>query len=203
MKYASGDLETTGLIAGIHQITEIAIVVDDLNEPKPILELPFFTTYVSHKHDLLWSMGALLMFKGRLEEYDKAIKTPVDDVVDVVTRFLADNFIPLGLRSEHRNHELDLAQLRKQKVTFAGKNFASFDRSFLNVLPNSEELMRVIHHRCFDPCSLYFGLQDNVLPSTETCKQRAGISGGVSHRALDDARDVVRLIRAKHGISIL
>ena len=39
--------------------------------------------------------------------------------------------------------------------------------------------------------------EDNVPPSLEECKKRAGLKGMVSHTALSDAMDVVMLVRNK------
>lgn len=198
MKYASLDIETTGLYADKHQVTELAVVIDDLSDPKPIDSLPYFSTYVGHDEDLVWNMFALLMFKDRLKEYDEATKMPMSNLAANVMAFLGKQLLSGILLSYSEFYEA----LKKRKVTFAGKNFASFDNRFLAALPNGQMLTNIASHRCFDPGSLYFELGDTSLPSTEVCMRRAGISGTVSHRALDDARNVIRLIRYKHGISI-
>jgi hypothetical protein len=38
-------------------------------------------------------------------------------------------------------------------------------------------------------------INDESIPSLDQCKQRAGIDGVVTHNALEDAMDVVMLIR--------
>jgi inhibitor of KinA sporulation pathway (predicted exonuclease) len=39
---------------------------------------------------------------------------------------------------------------------------------------------------------------DKVPPSLDTCLERAGIQSVVTHKALDDARDVIRVLRKKY-----
>lgn len=76
--------------------------------------------------------------------------------------------------------------------TAAGKNFASFDLQFLNRLPGFENVK--IKHRCIDPAMLYWrGGED--LPSTAECCRRAGLPDAVAHTAVEDARQVIQLVR--------
>ncbi len=83
----------------------------------------------------------------------------------------------------------------------AGKNYASFDDRFLQQLPGGEDLHRF--HRCIDPGMRYWNPRiDKVPPDTKTCLQRAGIDTEVQHEAIDDALDVIRLIRTSVGIGI-
>src|SRR5436190_20349318 len=49
MKYASIDLETTGLNWDKNQIIEIGIVLDDWDNVRPIDQLPTFHCYVTHE----------------------------------------------------------------------------------------------------------------------------------------------------------
>lgn len=203
MKYVSLDLETTGLDRFNHVITEFAMVIDDLKNPRPVETLPAITAYVGHDGDLVWQLPAMIMFKDRLEEYSKAEKVCVKDVVARILSFLPafmiDNFAKKSQDSAFNAVE----ELKKQKVTFAGKNFASFDKGFLSELPFSEDLMGIMHHRSIDVGTLYFDPKiDDVIPSTEECKKRAGLKGKVAHKALDDALDVVRLIRSKYKIAL-
>jgi hypothetical protein len=39
---------------------------------------------------------------------------------------------------------------------------------------------------------------DDVVPSLDSCKKRASIEGEVTHNALEDAWDVVKLLRTKY-----
>ena len=83
-----------------------------------------------------------------------------------------------------------------EKIVVAGKNYASFDASFLRKLTNWGKHVNV-HHRILDPAAMYWQPEiDGVqLPDTKTCMERAGIVGDVAHTAVEDAQVVVRLIR--------
>lgn len=82
-------------------------------------------------------------------------------------------------------------------VTPAGKNFSSFDRRVLEQAGFFEELRGVtFRHRAIDPATAYFRRGDKALPDLATCLQRAGIDKKeVAHDALEDALDVVRVVR--------
>jgi inhibitor of KinA sporulation pathway (predicted exonuclease) len=81
-------------------------------------------------------------------------------------------------------------------INVAGKNFASFDKNFLVKLPNWTSRIQ-IRQRIMDPAILFMAWKtDQSLPNLNRCIERAGLSGEVSHDAVDDAIDVVRVIRA-------
>jgi hypothetical protein len=88
------------------------------------------------------------------------------------------------------------------KFTAAGKNFAAFDLQFLNnkfdlTGPRANQMK--IHHRVIDPAMLYFDpTTDTELPNLQTCMDRAGIEDTVDHTGLDDALQVVKLLRHKY-----
>ena len=81
---------------------------------------------------------------------------------------------------------------RSNKVTFAGKNVASFDLPRLSLLNDFNKIS--YHHRCLDPSILYFEEGDECLPDTKLCMDRAGLSGEVAHTAKEDAIIVAKLI---------
>lgn len=79
-------------------------------------------------------------------------------------------------------------------LTPAGKNFASFDRQFLKRLPRFEQVVR-LSHRTLDPAVLFWHSEDEKLPDSKTCYERAGLNSKVAHTAVEDALAVVRLVR--------
>ena len=79
-------------------------------------------------------------------------------------------------------------------LTPAGKNFASFDRQFLKRLPRFEQVVK-LSHRTIDPAILFFRLDDDRLPDSKTCYERAGLDNKVAHTAVEDALAVVRLVQ--------
>ncbi len=58
-------------------------------------------------------------------------------------------------------------------------------------------------HRAIDPGMLYWQPGDFKVPSMATCMQRAGRGiAAVKHEALEDAREVIRLVRLKFGVAL-
>jgi oligoribonuclease len=89
--------------------------------------------------------------------------------------------------------------MEKIYLTCAGKNFGTFDKRFLEKLPHWKEVFG-IHSRTLDPAILYVDWEsDKIIPSMIECKTRAGVPGIVTHNALEDAWDVVQLLRKKYG----
>jgi hypothetical protein len=83
-------------------------------------------------------------------------------------------------------------------ITVAGKNFASFDKLFLERLPRWKQAIR-IKQRILDPAILYVDWKtDSDVPNLLKCKERAGINGTVTHNALEDAWDVIEVLRKKY-----
>lgn len=82
-------------------------------------------------------------------------------------------------------------------LVVAGKNAAGFDIPFVKLLPDIPKF----HHRVIDPGMMYFDPRnDNVPPDLKECKKRAKLPEHVSHEALDDAWDVIQLVREKYPL---
>ncbi len=73
----------------------------------------------------------------------------------------------------------------------AGKNFPSFDKVFLEKMPNWK--LRFAH-RFLDPSMFYVKGTDEHIPSTDLCLERAGLGIVTDHTALADAVNVAKLI---------
>ena len=83
-------------------------------------------------------------------------------------------------------------------LNVAGKNFGTFDKLFLEDLPWWKKIIRT-RQRVIDPSILFVDwLEDNALPSLTKCKERGGVEGIVTHNALEDAWDVVELLRKNY-----
>ena len=87
------------------------------------------------------------------------------------------------------------SRTEKAVITVAGKNFASFDKLFLQKLPRWKQLIHT-RSRVIDP-SIYFTNWDLDIapPGLSLCKERAGLNSHVTHDALEDAWDVILLLR--------
>ena len=183
MIYFSIDLETTGLNPEENQIIEFAAVMDDLKNPKPIEGLPYFHTYITHEKYTGNPFALSLhgeIFK-RINEKDSSFE--YTDAYELGARF---KFFLL----KHMDFDG-----KRPRINVAGKNFGSFDLQFLK---KTSLLSQVdIGHRFLDPSMLYMTKEDKVLPSTEECLKRIGKTPSGLHKALDDAKDVIELIRAK------
>ncbi len=185
-KYVSIDLETTGLDPETCQILEIGAVIDDW---KPGVEdLPTFHCYVDN--GLIQGEPYGLSMHSKILRYIATGGKGAEEEVPILTPDSVAGWFLEWLHEHDINPD-------KRHITAAGKNFASFDRQFLKRLPDWTDFIKT-QHRCIDPGNLYWDprVDGQGLPSTETCKKRAGTPGEVAHTAVEDAFDVVRLIRA-------
>lgn len=172
------DIETTGLDFENDQILEIAIIeVDsfDFSEKRSLC--------LRIVHDRIrGQMPALIMNQELIKKI--YMRTPEEGVKYVKPGEVSEeimNFFPDSLLDTH---------------TFAGKNIASFDIPFLRAKGYLDDMLK-IHRRYLDPSILYWDPNtDDSLPNLGLCKKRAGYKPTVNHTALEDARDVVNLIRS-------
>lgn len=215
MKIFSLDIETTGLDETTNQIIEIGGVIDDLEDPQSIDQLPEFHCYVVHPEytvsEYVLGMhsdsGIWKRLQQRPDGYDYL--TP-EQAVDQLAKFVYEQYITHEKRGNHplNGSKLSWAQARypenywssfqpdcfPMSVVTAGKNFGSFDLRFLKTLPGLNEMIR-FHHRTFDPGPLYTRIDDDSIPNMDTCLERAGIDEKVPHHAVEDSKLVVKLIR--------
>lgn len=83
-------------------------------------------------------------------------------------------------------------------INVAGKNFGTFDKLFLERLPRWKQLIKM-RNRILDPAILFVDWKsDEALPGLNLCKQRSSVEGVVTHNALEDAIDVVSVLRTKY-----
>jgi oligoribonuclease len=187
MRYISIDIETTGLDPEKNDIIEFGAVIDDLKELKPLEELPRFHTYIL-KTEYIGQPFPLAMhtqiFKRIADKEPGFQYTYPNKLGKAFKDFLLQNgFSP----KEGSNHIT---------VNVAGKNFAAFDLQFLKRLPKFCDDIR-FSTRVLDPSILYFNIDDKRLPDMAECLNRAGIVKAVQHTSIEDALDVIRLLRHK------
>ena len=171
MIFYSLDIETTGVNPETDQILEVAILEVDSTDFSILRTLHF---YVRNE---------------RLEGSPYAINMN-KDIIDKIVSGEVDSYFPSNVS------KLVLDFLPDSKVTFAGKNVTTFDIPFLKkYVPELQ-----YHHRSIDPTILFFDPQvDITLPDLSKCKVRAGLSPNVSHTAIDDAKDIVDLLKFYYG----
>lgn len=180
--YISLDLETTGLEPDYCQILEVGAVFDFPHVP--LADCPTFHTYVRHKtivgdpFALGLNANILKRIAAQPKEYNFCC---LDDVMVLLSTWINKHW-----------------PMREKKVTFAGKNFGSFDLQFLKRLPSASLLN--YNHRSYDIGTMYFDpLIDEVPPNLSECLGRAGYQRQVAHEALADAMAVAKLVRFKYG----
>lgn len=190
MKYVSIDLETTGLDPDTCDVIEFAAVVDDTLKPDiPVEQLPSFRRLV--RREIYRGEPYALAMHGDLLREAAGTTQPA----------CSPEMLYADFRQWCKEREL-IGRWNEppQKILVAGKNFAGFDLRFLRRMRDDEGIRgawdEIFSHRVLDPAMLFALAEDDRPPSLEQCLDRAGFVKSVSHQALDDARDVVRCIRA-------
>jgi len=188
MKYISIDLEACGLITDRHSILEFGAVLDDLQNPLPIEELPRYHCYFLpiNDGDFIGSPYALSMHPKifrRIAEREEGY----------------DYYSPLKFGYSFKQFLLKNgyeAENDRVIINVAGKNFGSFD---LQVLDKQTDLKKhvKIRHRFLDPGAMFATKDDDAVPGTEQCLKLIGEEPHVAHTAIEDAIDVIKLVRYK------
>lgn len=210
MKYISIDLETTGLnaeeirdektgelIAPACSILEFGAVLEDTNNIVPLDELPTYHTYIkSNRGNISGNIYALNLNAGIIEKL-KNEKEYKDEFNYVNIEDLADDFLVWckiqGLEIKEKYGKFSCT------ISVAGKNFAGFDRKFLDKVPGFSKKIRM-RQRVIDPaCFFTKWHEDEALPSLDECNKRIGHMIPVNHTAISDAVDVVRLLRTQYS----
>lgn len=88
--------------------------------------------------------------------------------------------------------------MSKSYLTVAGKNFDIMDRLFIEKIPRWKQVFR-FRSGALDPAILMVNWKkDTRVPGLQMCKDRAKIKGPVTHNALQDAWDVVQVLRTTY-----
>lgn len=225
MKYLSIDIETTGLDSENNQILSVGVIVEDTSKKLPFEEIPKFHCAIVHEEvrgslfalnlnkDLigtinLWNISKEEV-KKEIEEDTGMIFCKEEEVCEHLFRFLFKNSM---LDSYFYSGSInDVVQVingvvypvvtrvnRTSHLNIAGKNFATFDKLFLEKLPRWKQLFKV-RQRIIDPTVFFTKWnEDESLPSLTICKERANTGGEVTHDAIEDAWDVIQLLRTQY-----
>lgn len=180
MKYLSLDIETTGLSFNC-DILEIGCIVEDTKKKLPYNELPKYRALFKHSQ-ITGELFALKINSKLIEELcsnseDCDIFQDYKDFGTNFRRFLLDNF-------------------GANKIVLAGKNVSGFDLPFMKAKLAGCCTNNYFSHRIIDVGSLYIDWnKDLEIPNLKECKNRANLTGEVSHTSLGDAFDVIQLLR--------
>lgn len=227
MKFISIDVETSGLDPESNQVLSIGAIIEDSENPLPLDKCPKFHAAIRHdeitgslfainlNRELIETIVSYQECKSQEEKDDIEESSGMrfyhkDDIVEAFYHFLylngmvkvdpnANMMEAIHKRDRDGNSVPVLtSRIKPTHITVAGKNFATFDKLFLEKLPRWKQVIR-IKQRILDPAILYVDWKgDSSLPSLGECKERAGIEGIVTHNSLEDAWDVVELLRKKY-----
>jgi len=221
MKYVSIDIETTGLDTEKCQVLSIGAIIEDTEKQLSYEDSPKFNVIVLQRH-IAGSPYAINMNKHIIEIMSqhldgKVVDPPEGDTTEYYTCLEADEVAKaffdfcwengLGKELSMTDHVRVIdgktypainGKTKPIVINVAGKNFKTFDNLFLNKLLWWKKLI-IARQRVIDPAPLYCDwLNDETLPSLTECKQRAGVKGIVTHNALEDAWDVIEVLRKKY-----
>lgn len=211
MKYVSIDIETSGLDSEKNCILSIGAIIEDTENKLPFEDCPKFNAIILQR-EIVGSPRAITMNKDLiamigeyLEGTDETrfmMDTHTDyqflEKEDVVKKFYEFLWVN-GYNNDFPNQLLVTSRIDSNTkpitLNVAGKNFGTFDKLFLQQLPWWQKLIKV-RQRVLDPAILMVDWKnDTSLPNLTTCKERAGVSGIVTHNALEDAWDVIEVLR--------
>jgi DNA polymerase III alpha subunit (gram-positive type) len=195
MLYVSIDIETTGVNREVCQILQIGAVIEDTQNVLPIEQLPKFQCIVEQEHIVGQPMGLfmnshLLSIISQLEVLQKEARMEHRKKYNIMNENMVAVAFAMWLQTNGFKEGTPIT------ITAAGKNFASFDKVFLERLPKWNQHVR-IKQRIIDPAVLCVDWKnDTDLPNLNLCMNRLKVYGEVTHDALADSIDVVRVLRA-------
>lgn len=190
MIYVSIDLETTGLNPETCDTIEFGAVIEDTINLVPLESCPVFHTYL---------LPSLATGTYRGEPYALSMHSEIFKKISEENYGEHEFMSPacLGINFHNWLLEHNVVKSSNDPITVAGKNFSSFDLQFLKQIVDFFYHIR-FNHRYIDPAMLYWNpIEDSRVPNMETCLKRAGIDKPVLHTAVDDAKLVIELVRAK------
>ena len=226
MIYVSIDIETTGLDNENTQTLSIGLVVEDTNNLKPFEELPKLEIAIIRERlegeifalnmnkDLISDILSYKLARTPEERKEIELKTgreylTEENVTKRIFHFLYDHkALDGGLEASDPNRMIEVidgktypaltSKMKPYYFNAAGKNFANFDNKFLERLPRWKQVLRA-RGRTIDPSILFVNWKDDdAIPGLSLCKERAHLDPHVTHNAIDDAMDIVKLLRTQY-----
>ncbi len=208
MKYISLDIETTGLDKNKNQIVEVGAVLDKIGSTTPIEELPKFRAVLLHD-EMEMGFFCANLHRDLWAEILEVQKAHAENITETCYAFdirIGDKYPTYYCKPEifetifHGwlcgGYPRPFAETTPEyiKINVAGKNPGSFDIPFLEALPSWQGMVK-FQRRVLDPASHFIRLDDEHIPDLQECLKRCGLEGTVSHTAVDDAIDIIRIVR--------
>ena len=227
MKFISIDTETTGLNPETCQLLSIGAIVEDTEKKLPFDEIPKFHCAIlrgerdvlqgelyalNMNRDLIEKITMYSTARNQDEKNDLVHMTGMlflreEEVAKAFFHFLIDSgaitpefdYTKTGLEVVNgKTYPTLTTKMKPFHLNVAGKNFHSGDQTYIERLPRWMQIFR-IRNRHIDPSVLFVDWKnDDSMPSLEKCKERAKVDGIVTHDALEDAWDVVQLLRTQY-----
>ncbi len=218
MIYVSIDIETSGLNPDMNNILSIGAIIEDTSKKLPFNECPKFNAIVLQNNiqgspraitmnkEIISLMSEYLEGKDEVREQLKLRSGyqfyEEDEVIKEFYWWLEENDY---FQSNNSNGYVTIeggylrpvinGNTKPITLNVAGKNFGTFDKLFLQELPWWQKLIRT-RQRVLDPAILCVDWkEDTSLPSLTQCKERTNVEGIVTHNALEDAWDVIQVLR--------
>jgi DNA polymerase III alpha subunit (gram-positive type) len=182
--YVSIDLETTGL-SNDSDILEIAAIYDDGGPIEELKKFHALIRYDKFKHAEMYAVG----MNAELIKESLSIGMPANNALKEFCIWLN------SIRTPDSRGKI-------QRLFVAGKNVAGFDipmlksnyHYYVDAAPSNTDITQNFTHRTLDVGSMYFPhFGENV--TLGKINELTGRAANVSHRAMDDAMDVVVAIR--------
>lgn len=204
MKYISIDLEFTSLNLEDAQVLEIGAILEDTELKLPYDQCPKFNCLINHRcitggvYALAMNSDIIKILAG-VEDVNGDDKLKYLNDNSIVEEYeVADKFYNFVCSNGITTDSVNKNKKDKVKLVFAGKNLFSKDIPLIKKLPKWNSMFD-ISHRVIDPSHYFIDWKnDTIPPSLSLCKERANLGKHVSHRSLDDAWDVIQLLRTQY-----
>lgn len=205
MIYVSVDIETTGTDRQNDQILEFGAIIEDSKKQLSFEEIPKFEAIILHDR-LSGNPYALNMNARLIEILAKIPPKSSKAYVDYVNKHNIINPGHLGYAfAKFLRHHLNMREIYEEEdiipvtVIASGKNFDSFDKQFLLNLSNFSKFVQ-FNRRSINVAEFFIDFQKDMQPpSLDECLRRAGFKNDiVNHKALDDAWDVIKVLRTQY-----
>jgi len=222
MKYVVIDIETGGVPGKDGPIEEISLlefgaIIEDTNNPLSKDDIPKYNRIIRHDK---YSGGAFAInmnarifeilahrsaFKrDGLKEYDEyhgiiELNELAKDFFEFLFKHLGE---AKGKDEFEREWSLAAGKIHQAplSITPAGKNFDSFDKQFIKLIPHWERFIK-FGQRTIDPTTSYVDWYNDIVPpGLGDCLQRAGIIKQVTHEAVEDCWDTLEVLRKEYNI---